>query len=137
MTTYITYHFTAAGGHSGSFTYDNTAVTNDFVPFGQGGPSYPGLSFVLDGNPIPNPVIQIFDNYQGLYDIVYFTTTTGGPSVELFGAAGSTAAVSGSGLDQLDSITLQDFIPAFRNLLYSGAYTNGGAGTEQLTSFAQ
>jgi len=58
----INYSFTASSGHSGTFSYDDTAVTIGNGPYAAGGVAYSALSFVLDGSSIASPELVIYQN---------------------------------------------------------------------------
>ena len=119
--------FTAAGGHSGIFSFDDANTTTVSTPsgFSTGGTWYGAISFAVDGAPVAPPVsIGIYDNL-GFFDCVEVSGAAGtsGTFVELCGPNDSfsgTALTVASNL-QLSSFTdrevLQFSPDVFANLL--------------------
>jgi hypothetical protein len=85
----VSYDWTAAGGHAGSFVFDDTATSVGNGPFGQGGVAYDALSFVIDGALQTDPLLIIYQNFGG-NQYAFFTAGAGYPYVQL--------SVTGTGL---------------------------------------
>ena len=102
----ITYEFTAEGGHFGSFSYDDTAVTIGNGPFACCGAAYDAISFSIDGGTIADMLLIIYDNFSG-NQFAYFTNTAGSPYLQL--ANTGLGLFSGLGAEQMNGRTLSDF----------------------------
>ncbi len=114
--TTISYEFTADGGHSGSFSFDDTSTSVGNGPFSSGGVAYSALSFVLDGTAEANPLLVIYENAGG-NQWAYFTTAAGYPYVQL-GAIG-TGLFTSAAASQMAGRQLSDFSNSSANVLYA------------------
>ena len=135
--TTISVSFTAEGGFSGEFLYDDAAslATPLGAPYFQGGTSYEALSFTINSVVQSGPFyVELYDNFSG-NDYVYFTGPAGsGPLIQL---KGDINVLTGVGLAQLTDMTLLDWNTNTdsTNDLYTGNYTGqNGVGTQNLTS---
>jgi len=120
--TVIIYSFTAAGGHSGSFSYDDTNTTVEkrapafFAPYTS---YYDAISVTIDGEALPSPVIGIYNDFTtvvGAFDWVAVASLVSTTYVALW--ASLPTLFSSEALSELDNHQLSDFTFTERNALF-------------------
>ena len=122
------------GTNSGTFTYDDSELTNGTGnPFQQGGISYDALGFTLNGAVQTGPFyVEIFNNFSNGYDIVYFTAGSASPDASpLLQLACGTDCLADASLSQLTGMSLASFGgPSAVNSIYLEGYAGFGGGTQ-------
>jgi hypothetical protein len=127
----VSYSFSATGGHTGSFTYNDAASSIGNGPFACCGTAYNAISFIVDGTAYANPLLALYTNYGG-NQFAEFTTVGGYPYLQLSHAG--TNLFSSSAANQMNGRTMADFnLTQFNYLSIGGrqyslsSVTYGGA----------
>jgi len=102
----ITYDFTASGGYTGVFVYNDTATPYATEQVGGGTAAfYDAISYSVNGLNYSNPVLAIFHD-DGGQDSALFETTSNSPALELNAPEGLFSSTSAN---VMDGRTLSNF----------------------------
>jgi hypothetical protein len=103
--TTVAYDWTADGGHSGSFVFDDAATSVGSGPFGGSGVAYDALSFVIDGLAQTNPLLVIYEDIGG--NQMAFFTSAAYPYIQLISTG--TGLFNSSAASEMANRSLGDF----------------------------
>lgn len=124
----VSYSFSSANGSTGTFSYDDAAVSTGAGPYAQDSElsmAYSVLSFIVNGTSIANSQLVIYHNYNG-NQFAYIADATG-YSTYLQLANSGTSLFSSEAASQMNGRSLANFDGVGGlgpNVLYTGGQSS-------------